>query len=178
MKTIYGLLIGAVVLGSTIEKPADAAIEPTIHLLIKNRPIPIIVESRDHMRDQIARAYGIDPIEFKAMEVVESAGRNSATRFEPGQMNRARRLAPRASMAELRYLATSHCSMQVMGWHEIERGLKRGALKDQRTCYEVAAHVRAKCEEKRPGRGTACYNGSEKYAVLVRSEMKKLTTKG
>lgn len=174
MKTIYGILIVSVIVGCMVEAPARAVYEPSVHLLIKRGPVRKPIESRDQMRDRIARAYGIDPLEFRAMEHIESGGRNSATRFESGEVKRARRLAPNANAAEIKYLATSHCSMQVMGWHEIERGLKRGSLKDQEICYEVAAHVRAKCEERRPGKGSACYNGSQKYAGLVRAVMLKI----
>ena len=178
MKTLYAILISAVIAGSLAEKPAAASSEPTIHLLIKAKRRVVRIETQDQMRDRIAVAHGHDPLQFAAMERIESNGRASAERFEPGEVNRARRLAPKASEKEIRYLATSHCSMQVMGWHEILRHLPRGALKDQETCYEVAAHVLALCKEKRKGTdGSACYNGSQRYARLVAAEIRK-TKKG
>lgn len=123
-----------------------------------------------------APAYGV-PLEIAfAVKEKESAGRHGVQRFEPGQMDRARRVAPRKDLATVKKYATSRCELQIMGYNAAAYGYDPDELEDPRVCAEIAMAMLAKCREravKKEGvretwrqwhRAGVCYNGSVEYA--------------
>jgi soluble lytic murein transglycosylase-like protein len=127
-----------------------------------------------HYLREAAKAYGVPETIAAAMVVQESGWRMEAIRFEPGQIERAKRVS-KASGEQLRMYASSHCALQVMGWHTPPLGLKWNDLYDPQTCAEVGMKIMSDClrrsKDKSPlervFNGLTCYNGSESYARSV-----------
>jgi hypothetical protein len=118
-----------------------------------------------------ARQYGIPETIAFAMVEQESGGQMDAIRHEPGQMERAKRVT-KATGEQLRMFASSHCALQVMGWHAPTYQISWADLYRPETCAEIGMHILAKCYERnrqgdalsRTVGALTCYNGSEKYA--------------
>jgi soluble lytic murein transglycosylase-like protein len=121
-----------------------------------------------------ARAYGVPESVAFAMAHQESGGKMDAIRHEPGQMERARKLT-KASGEQLRMYASSHCALQVMGWHAPGLGLSWADLYKPETCAEVGMKILAQCIQQHRGKDAIgqmhsalkCYNGGDEYARTV-----------
>lgn len=128
---------------------------------------------KEHLKDA-ARAYGVPESIAAAMVWQESRGRMDSIRYEPGQVERAKKLS-RASGESLRMYASSHCSLQIMGWHTPALGLTWSDLYDPKTCAEVGMKIMGDCLNRhrdkdpmtRTMKGLTCYNGSEEYAKAI-----------
>lgn len=130
-------------------------------------------EFREYLRES-ANAYGVPETVAFAMAHQESGGRMNAIRYEPGQVERARKLT-KASGEQLRMYASSHCSMQVMGWHAPALGLSWSDLYNPRTCAEIGMKIMSQCMHRHEGKNALdqthqalkCYNGGDEYARAV-----------
>lgn len=140
-------------------------------------------EFSDYLRES-ARAYGVPETIAFAMIWQESKGRMDSIRYEPGQVERARKLT-KATGENLRMYASSHCSAQVMGWHTPGMGLTWSDLYNPRTCAEVAMKIMGDCmhrhKEKdaltRTQSALKCYNGGDEYARIILNRLgQKLLT--
>jgi soluble lytic murein transglycosylase-like protein len=140
----------------TIEKP-----EPTVAELLKEIP-PL---------------YGISPLVMAAIIDRESAGQRASIRFEPGQMDRARKISKNPE--QQRMYASSHGLAQVMGWWAPEFRISWADLYDNRTNIEIACAILKKGLDRHQNLPKAkqlhaaltSYNGSTVYADAV---MRKL----
>lgn len=131
---------------------------------------------------EIAPKYGI-PLEV--VQVIldkESSGGHKldVVRFEPGQIDRARKIAKTTNPDQLRAYASSHCPWQVMGWHMPLVGMSWADLYNAETCVEMGSKILANCYSQAPDKGSyqktyqafKCYNGSDAYA---RDAMQRLS---
>jgi hypothetical protein len=148
---------------------------------LKPRPIEqVVIEVPEAQRNfneylrESARAYGIPESIAVAMMQQESGGKKNAIRFEPGQMERARAIS-KASGDQLRMYSSSHCQMQIMGWHAPKYGLAWSDLYDSKTCAELGMKIMGDCVSRHKGKkpldkvkgALTCYNGSEEYAKAI-----------
>ena len=139
---------------------------------------------KEYLRES-ARAYGVPETVAFAMIQQESGGQRNAIRFEPGQMERAKKLS-KATGEQLRMYSSSHCEAQVMGWHTPELGLTWSDLYNPQTCAEVSMKIMGNCMNRHKNKlaldkvkgALTCYNGSEEYAraILNRLGQKLLET--
>lgn len=140
---LFFLTLGGLAAYSPVNEPARLRIVAS-----KIRP-PI-----EALRDDSARAWGLPPKIFRAVEIVESSGGKFLRRYEPGY---ARRLAKRKpayvkAAAEagwsLKQLSTSYGSMHVLGVHYYEKGYAPGDVNDAELNYELAANYLSQCKKK------------------------------
>lgn len=161
-KSLLIILLSAVITGFAANKVKPREI--VVEVPEKER------EFSDYLKDS-ARAYGVPETVAFAMVWQESRGRMDSIRYEPGQVERAKKLT-KASGENLRMYASSHCSLQILGWHTPNLGLTWSDLYDPRTCAEVGMKIMGQCmnrhREKDPLNRThqalKCYNGSDEYA--------------
>lgn len=140
----------------------------------------VIVETPEKERDfsehltEAARAYGVPLLVARAMVNQESGGKMSAIRYEPGQVEIAKKIS-KASGDQLRQYASSHCALQVMGYNTKRFNLTWSDLYNPRTCAEVGMAMMRDCMDRQKG-GNAlkrtfgalkCYNGGEEYARSI-----------
>jgi soluble lytic murein transglycosylase-like protein len=135
-----------------------------------------IVKQEEKLEDllrEIPEAYGVPEMIARAIVRQESGGKMNSIRFEPGQMARAGKFTK--NVEQQRMLASSHCALQVMGWHAPGLGIDWTDLYKPRTCMEAGMKILADCMKRSKNdskyqtyhRALACYNGSEKYANEV-----------
>lgn len=142
----------------------------------KAKPLEVLIT-------EIPPKYAIDPLVIAAIVRQESGGRLDAVRFEPGQMDRARRVTGKKSEQQLRPYASSHGPLQIMGWWAPEFGLSSWTeFYDAETSVEVGSAILRRCLDKSKATtkygkyrdGLKCWNGSEQYADTVLSSLGKL----
>jgi hypothetical protein len=144
------------------------------------KPPVKLVEVEKHAPDlrtlieRIPPQYGLSPLVAAAMVEQESGGKKDAIRYEPGQLERARKIT--SNPEQQRMYASSHCALQVMGWHMPRFNLSWADLYDTETCVEVSMTILKDCLDKQHTKknkyeklygALACYNGSEKYAQAI-----------
>jgi soluble lytic murein transglycosylase-like protein len=143
----------------------------------KTKPEKIVIEVPEKEREfsdylkESARAYNVPETIAFAMVWQESRGRMDSIRYEPGQVERARKLT-KASGENLRMYASSHCAGQVMGYHTPALGLSWSDLYNPQTCAEVSMKIMGQCMQRhkekdpltRTHQALKCYNGSDEYA--------------
>jgi soluble lytic murein transglycosylase-like protein len=130
-------------------------------------------ENLNDLLSEIPSVYGIPESIARAIVEQESGGKMEAIRFEPSQMSRAAKFTKNTEQQKM--LASSHCAMQVMGYHAPTLGLTWTDLYDPRTCVETGMKILSDCMNRAKDKGKynkyfsalACYNGSEKYAHQV-----------
>lgn len=182
-ETIVGLgVAGSLVCGAInyLKAPEPTIIERRISVPVES-PEPKLAE----LLSTVPPAYGVPVLVAEAIAARESNGRMGAARFEPSQMKRARKVAPKGALeGEIQQYATSHCAMQVMGYHMPELGMEWHDLYDARVCVEVSMKILSKCMTRSKAKsslgrlfdGLACYNGSEQYAREVIATIKDRIT--
>lgn len=159
-----GCLYGGFAAANYIQKPEVKLIEKLV-------TVPEPKREFDEYLSESARAYGVPETIAAAMAFQESRGRMDAIRYEPGQVERAKKLTG-ASGEQLRMYASSHCGLQVMGWHTPQYGLKWSDLYDPRTCADLGMKIMADCLKRhaklpavdRTFNALVCYNGGKPYA--------------
>lgn len=127
----------------------------------------------EYLKDS-AKAYGVPVTVAFAMAHQESGGKMAAIRYEPGQVERAKKLSG-ASGENLRMYASSHCALQVMGWHAPGLGMTWADLYNPRTCAETGMKIMADCMHRHKGRdpleqthqALKCFNGGDEYARTI-----------
>lgn len=147
--------------------------------------VPQKQESFDKYLIDSAKAYGNDLCVVRAMVAQESEAAKSAIhamRYEEGQLIRGKAAAVKIGLKgsidfheQARQFATSHCPMQVMGYHAAEVGDSWAVLHQPKECAEFGNRYFAKCRERNANpdkikeyfKGLVCYNGSEAYARAV-----------
>jgi hypothetical protein len=148
-------------------------LEPT---KVEVEKIVEIVKQEEKLEDllkEVPEAYGVPEMIARAIVRQESGGKMNSIRFEPGQMARAGKFTK--NVEQQRMLASSHCALQVMGWHAPGLGIDWTDLYKPRTCMEAGMKILADCMKRSKNdskyqtyyRALACYNGSEKYANEV-----------
>lgn len=181
MKTIKKILNTLLVLLSLVGCIAIMGfVQPQTRIVREEIQVPVEVEApTPNLRELIETVppqYGISPLVAAAIVERESNGRRDAIRFEPSQVERARKAAPKgASADDVRQYASSHCAFQVMGYHMPALGMSWSDLYDPRTCADVAMKILGNCMERHKGKSKvgqihgalACYNGSTQYADAV-----------
>jgi len=180
---------------STITSIITSAVLATgIYYYQEVRPRPVeqvIVEVPEAQREfkeylsESARAYGVPETVAAAMVWQESGGKMNSIRFEPGQVERAKKLT-KASGEQLRMYASSHCALQIMAWHTPQYGLAWSDLYNPQTCAELGMKIMGDCMNRHKNKpalekvkgALTCYNGSEEYAraILNRLGQKLLET--
>jgi soluble lytic murein transglycosylase-like protein len=167
-KLITVILAAFITIGFAYYRPVEVReIEKIIEVPAQELPFNVHLEGA-------ARAYGVHLFIAQAMVHQESGGKMAAIRHEPGQMERAKKLT-KASGEQLRMFASSHCALQILGWHAPTYGLTWADLYNPQTCAEVGMHILSKCLERHKGKppvaqlkeGLTCYNGSETYARII-----------
>lgn len=136
-------------------------------------------ESLEEILKRVPAEYGVPEIVARAIVEQESNGKMSAIRFEPSQMERARKITNNPE--QQRMYASSHCAFQVMGWWTPEYQLKWSDLYDAETCANLGMAILKKCADRHAGKSKSeqwrgalkCYNGSDKYAVEVLDRIEK-----
>lgn len=140
------------------------------------KPEPSIKE----LINEIPPRYGVSPILMAAIVERESGTRKDAIRFEPSQMERARKITK--DPEQQRMYASSHGITQVMGWHAPRFGISWADLYRPETSVEVGSAILRDCMEKhkteakfdRIYHSLACYNGSEEYARAVIARLSRV----
>jgi hypothetical protein len=143
-----------------------------------------------------AKRYGV-PLELAiASYKVESRERRDSYRFEVGQMPLGRKVATELKIPEFEFenqakmYASSHCPMQVMGYHAPKHKLSWLDLYKPANCVNIGMEEKKKCFEaaskehayaREIYRATErCYNGgnihtksekAQKHALKVENEM-------
>lgn len=128
---------------------------------------------------EVPPQYGVPPLLAAAIVQKESGGRRDAIRFEPGQMERAKKVVGNVSQDQLRQYASSHCAFQVMGYHAPKYGLSWADLYNPETCAEVAMTILSDCIKRHASKdkfekfrhALGCYNGSMAYADDVMGKL-------
>jgi len=136
-------------------------------------------EFREYLKDA-ARAYGVPNTLAAAMVWQESKGRMDSIRFEPGQMERARKVT-KAAGEQLRMYSSSHCSLQIMGYNAATMGISWAELYSPQMCAEVGMKIMGSClnrhKEKEPVdrayQALKCYNGGDEYARDILNRLGK-----
>jgi soluble lytic murein transglycosylase-like protein len=147
--------------------------EPEVRIESKIIEVRKGKENLNDLLSEIPSAYGVPESIARAIVEQESGGKMESIRFEPGQMTRAGKFTKNTEQQKM--LASSHCAMQVMGYHAPGLGLTWTDLYDPRTCVETGMKILADCMHRAKDKGKydkyfsalACYNGSEKYAHAV-----------
>jgi soluble lytic murein transglycosylase-like protein len=116
---------------------------PEIRQIEKIIEVPRAKENLDELLSEVPRAYGIPEVIARGIVKQESNGNMEAIRFEPGQMSRAAKFTK--NVEQQRMLASSHCALQVMGWHSASLGIKWVDLYDPRTCVEAGMKILSDC---------------------------------
>lgn len=180
---VGGAFIGAMGVSAYIDPPK--APDP---IVIKERvEVPVEVERSEasvrELIETIPPKYGISPLLAAAIVERESGGKKDAIRFEPGQVERARKLAPKGSSKDtINMYASSHCFFQVMGWHAPSYDMSWADLYKPQTCAEVAMAILKNCMDRHEGKkkvdqihgALTCYNGSTQYADAVLGRLGEL----
>jgi soluble lytic murein transglycosylase-like protein len=167
-------LIGAVFVSGGY-KPDPQIVEKIREVAIE-RPEPDIKT----LIREIPEQYGLSPLLVAAIVERESGAKRDAVRFEPGQMERARRLTKNEQ--DQRMLATSFGYMQIMGWWSKEFNISWADLLDGETNVETGCAILKKCLDRQKSgnkaqrihAALACYNGSTVYADAVLSRLAAL----
>lgn len=141
----------------------------------KTKPLPELIA-------EIPPKYNINPLVIAAIVRQESGGKVDAIRFEPGQVQRARKVVGNKSEDQIHQYASSHGVTQIMGWWAPEFNLSWKDLYDPETNIEVASAILRKCLDKSTAKtnyarhrdALKCWNGSEKYADTVLASMGRL----
>lgn len=182
IKIASALLLGCAS-GVAGEKYIPLAIPKDVRIIEKPVPVHVPAKSLKEIIEEIPPKYGIPPLLAAAIVHQESGGNTDAVRFEPGQVARAKRVAPRASEHEIRMLASSLGAFQVMAWHAPTFGLRWSELLDPETNAEVAMAILRSCLDRHTNKktkyeqvrgGLACYNGSERYADAVLARLGRI----
>lgn len=148
--------------------PAERIVRERFEVQVE-KPKPSLKE----LIETIPPKYGIPSLVAAIVVAKESSGRLNSIKFEPGQMDKARKEAPRGtSQEDLRQYSSSHCYLQVMGWHTPKLGLTWADLYDPVTCFEVGMKTLKDCKDKQHAKSKAaqwhgafqCYQGGEAYA--------------
>lgn len=171
--TIRNILIAGTVVCSVltcvyfyVQGPEKVEVEKIVEILKEE-------ESLEDLLQEVPQVYGVPEMIARAIVRQESGGKMNAIRFEPGQMARAGKFTK--NVEQQRMLASSHCALQVMGWHAPGLGIDWTDLYKPRTCMEAGMKILADCMKRSKNeskyqtyyRALACYNGSEKYASEV-----------
>jgi hypothetical protein len=122
---------------------------------------------------ELAPKYGIPPELAVSIAKAESNFKRDAIRFEPGQLKRVTKYTKNEHQQKM--LASSHCAMQVMGYHAIEKQLSWADLYQDEICAEVGLAILKNCMDRHKSQSKAkqikkaleCYNGSSRYAESV-----------
>lgn len=176
MNIIQSIILGAFVTGSVAVYRNPQVIEVPVELPKRS--------FEQHLADS-AKTYGIPFVLAEAMVSQESESaklKKDALRYEPGQLQRGRDAAIKLGLKgsvdfdeQARQFASSHCQLQVMGYHAAYEGESWSVLHDPESCAEYGMRYLGKCleKEKSPDKirryfnSLICYNGSEKYAIEV-----------
>ena len=102
--------------------------------------IPAREKAFNEYLEESAKAYGVPISVARAMVQQESGGKMASIRYEPGQVERAKKIT-KASGDQLRMYASSHCSLQIMAWHAPTYGLTWADLYHPQNCAEVGMHI-------------------------------------
>lgn len=141
--------------------------------------VPEKPKSFDAYLRSSARAYGVPYSLAQAMVRQESGGKMNAIRYEPGQVERAKKITG-ATGEQLRMYASSHCSLQIMAWHTPKYSLTWSDLYNPEVCAEMGMKIMADCLNRHKGaksaahrafKALACYNGSEEYAQKIMNKL-------
>ena len=130
-------------------------------------------ETLDELLQEVPQAYGVPEIVARNIVNQESNGKIESIRFEPSQMSRAAKIT--TNPEQQRMYASSHCWLQVMGWHSPTLGIKWMDLYKPRVCVEAGMKILSDCINRSKSKNKydkyfqalTCYNGSEKYAKEV-----------
>lgn len=122
---------------------------------------------------ELAPKYGIPPELAISIAKAESNFKRDAIRYEPGQLKRVTKYTKNEHQQKM--LASSHCAMQVMGYHAIEKQLSWADLYQDEICAEVGLAILKNCMDRHKSQSKAkqikkaleCYNGSSRYAESV-----------
>lgn len=176
-KLFMGLVAGSGVLGAGIWiDPPKVVVKELIEVPVRSddRPIAEIIREK-------AKLYGLSEWLLMAVARHESGLAMDAVRFEPGQMDRARKAAKQLGISrpdEVRMLSSSVGLMQVMAWHAPALGLKSWRdLLDPEINIDAGARILAACKEKKKSIEGAlgCYNGdAQRYPALVMAELGRM----
>lgn len=163
LKVLFvGVIIGGALVGVSKLEPRTVHVE-----------VPRQSRTLEQLIDEVSPVYGISPALAAAIVERESNGRKDAIRYEPGQLSRAQKITK--DPEQQRMYASSHCALQVMGWHAPRFSLSWSDLYDPETCFEVGMTILKDCMDRHAGKSKVqqirgaltCYNGSEKYADAV-----------
>lgn len=125
----------------------------------------------DYLLAAKSQEKGISPVVASIILEKESGNQGmSAIRFEAHHMSRARKITKNPE--QQRMYASSHCALQIMGWHAPSYGLTWSDLYSPEVCVEVGLDIFKKCMERHANKGKAdqiwsaakCYNGADSYA--------------
>lgn len=138
-------------------------------------PLVVKKQSLAESISLISSQNGVSPLLSLAIVDQESGGKIDAIRFEPSQIERARRVVGNKSADELHQYASSHGLFQIMGYHAKRFNLSWVDLYKPETNITIGTKILAECINKskkvskydRIFDGLVCYNGSEKYAKEV-----------
>jgi len=153
--------------------------EPDVLIERVKVEVPKGEEKIEDLINEIPSSYGVSKIVVQSIITRESGGDSKAIRFEAHHMSRASKFSKNPD--QQRMYASSHGLMQVMAWHMPPLGLSWTDLYDKRTNIEVGTKILRNCLDKHKNKSKyqqyygalTCYNGSEKYAQEVMSEIGK-----
>jgi soluble lytic murein transglycosylase-like protein len=178
VKTI--IVVGGMALALTGAIMVSGAWKPKPLIVEKEKIVEVERQERNlkELVQDIPPKYGIKPLLFAAIIERESGGKRDAVRFEPGQMDRAKKVSG-GNESQQRMYASSFGVAQVMGYHAPKYGLSWADLLEPETNIEVACTIlkdcldrhRDKSKVKQVHAALACYNGSTVYADAVMSRL-------
>lgn len=153
--------------------------EPNVLIERVKVEVPKGEEKTDDLLNEIPASYGVSKLVVKSIVTKESGGDPKAIRFEAHHMERAKKFSKNPE--QQRMYASSIGLMQVMAWHMPPLGLSWTDLIDKRTNMEVGTKILKDCLNKHQNKSKyeqyysalICYNGSERYAQEVMSEIGK-----
>jgi hypothetical protein len=165
---LYASAIGVLGFGAVEDLRTERIVTQTIE-------VPLVEPGYDELLETVPPKYGVPSILAHAIVEQESGGKRDAIRFEPGQVERARKVTGSKNESEIRQYASSHCPAQVMGWHAPRYNMSWVDLYVPTNCIEVAMAILSDCLKKqhqaskydRHRGALACYNGSTVYADQV-----------
>jgi len=169
-------ICGLIVLCGFVDPPVRE-IEKRVEVQVsRTRP------SLESLITTIPGLYGVPVEVVRVILDKESGGRMDAVRYEPGQVERARRVSKSSNPDQIRAYASSWCAMQIMGWWAPIHGLTWKDLLDDEVCIELGVKIFRECLDRHKAlskvdrlfKAYECYNGSQAYAHDAMDRLGKL----
>lgn len=175
LKTTFLLFIG--LLSAAGGSYVYGVIRPPVEYRNVEVTVPVVPPKKSvrELVEEMSPEFHVSPLLVGAIVERESGGKMDAVRFEPSQVERARKVSKSSNENQVRAYASSHCALQVMGYHAPKYGVSWADLYTPETCFRVGLSILKDCMDRNANKpkvqqihgALACYNGSTEYADAV-----------